>query len=150
MIAIPSAWLGARGTIGKRPYSLRRARYRACCGPGTFVTTRLNIRCRATRREAWLMIVGGANPLRSVSTCAPTAWPPDLRSPMASLIRSIRDTGSCRPTGSGGTPRPQLEPVGVHAATAQVTPERAGHGGEHHVVHRAAERVLDRLHVGEL
>src|SRR4051812_35267830 len=49
------------------------------CGPGTFVTTRLNMRWRATTRAAWLMMFGGAKPVSSVSTCAPTACPPDLR-----------------------------------------------------------------------
>jgi hypothetical protein len=43
--------------------------------------------------------------------------------------------------------RLQLEAVGVLAAAAQVPAERAGDRGEHHVVHRAAELVLDRLDV---
>ena len=36
------------------------------------------------------------------------------------------------------------------AAAAQVLAEHAGHGGQHDVVHGAAELVLDRLDVGEV
>ena len=47
------------------------------------------------------MIVEGANPARSVSTWAPTAWPPDFRSFSSSRTMSSRATGSWHQTGSG-------------------------------------------------
>ena len=47
------------------------------------------------------MIVGGANPVSSVSTCAPTAWPEDFSSPIAWCTISKQSTGSSTPTGSG-------------------------------------------------
>ena len=47
------------------------------------------------------MIVDGANPDRSVSTWAPTAWPPDLRPFSSSRTMSSRATGSWHQTGSG-------------------------------------------------
>ena len=47
------------------------------------------------------MIVDGANPDSSVSTCAPTAWPPDFRSLSSSRTMSRRATGSWHQTGSG-------------------------------------------------
>ena len=47
------------------------------------------------------MIVGGANPVSSVSTWAPTAWPDSLIPSMSRLIVSSRWTGSLTPMGSG-------------------------------------------------
>ena len=70
-------------------------------GPGTFVTTRLKKRWRDIRRAAWSMIVGGANPVRSVSTWAPTAWPPCFRSLSSWRTMSSRASGSWHHTGSG-------------------------------------------------
>ena len=83
MIAIPSAVFSASGTIGKIASSSRPSMYSGNCGPGTLVTTRLNSRWRACSRAAWAMIVGGANPVSSVSTWAPTACPDSLTSSIA-------------------------------------------------------------------
>ena len=47
------------------------------------------------------MIVIGAKPDICVSTCAPTAWPPDLRPFSSSRTMSSRATGSSHHTGSG-------------------------------------------------
>ena len=49
-----------------------------------------------------------------------------------------------------GHHRLELQAVGVLAAPAQVLAERARHGGEHDVVDRAAQRVLDRLDVAQV
>ena len=48
------------------------------------------------------MIVGGAKPLSSVSTCAPTAWPDSFSPAIASLttLRGARP-GPSHQTGSG-------------------------------------------------
>ena len=46
-----------------------------------------------------------------------------------------------------GHERAQLQPLGAHAARAQPLLQRAGDDGEHDVVDRAAERVLDLLDV---
>src|ERR1700743_2343269 len=72
MIAIPSAWLAANGTIGNISCNLRPSMYSGNCGPGTLVTTRLNIRCRALSRAAWATIVGCADPVSSGLARAPT------------------------------------------------------------------------------
>ena len=95
------------------------------------------------------MIVGGAKPDRSVSTWAPTAWPPDLRPFSSSRTMSSRATGSWHQTGSGaiiaatrlpsaprsrslrtltGTIAFSSTPVGVLPAPAQVLAERARDG----------------------
>ncbi len=42
------------------------------------------------------------------------------------------------------------QPVGLHAAAAQEAPERQGDRGEHDVVERAAQGVLDRLEARDL
>ena len=44
---------------------------------------------------------------------------------------------------------PQLQPFRPHAAADQPAPERARHDGQDRVVHRAAQRVLDLLEVGQ-
>ncbi len=54
-----------------------------------------------TRRAAWLITVGGANPLRLVSTCAPTACPERFTSSIDALTISRRRLASSSPTGSG-------------------------------------------------
>ena len=46
--------------------------------------------------------------------------------------------------------RAQLQPLGAHAARVQPVAQRAADDGEHDVVDRAAERVLDGLEVGKL
>ncbi len=115
------------------------------------------------------MIVGGANPVSSVSTCAPTACPESLIPSIARRIFSIRWIGSVIPTGSGahiaatwlpsaprstsartdtGTIAFSTTLVGVVAVQAHVAPERAGDGRQHDVVDGPAERVLDRLELG--
>ena len=117
------------------------------------------------------MIVGGAKPESSVSTWAPTAWPPCFSPLSSSRTMSSRASGSWHHTGQRGHHGRhavaevaalhvgahahrdhglQLEAVGDLAAAAQVAAEGAGHGGQHHVVDRAAERVLDGLDVAQL
>ena len=51
-------------------------------------------------RAAWAMIVGGAKPVSSVRTCAPTACPDSLTPLISSLIIRSRLTGSVSPIGS--------------------------------------------------
>ena len=59
------------------------------------------MRWRPISRDAWAITVGGAKRVSSVSTCAPTAWPPSLRSFISSRTMSRRATGSWHHTGSG-------------------------------------------------
>jgi hypothetical protein len=61
----------------------------------------LKKRCRAINLDAWSRIVAGANPLKSVRICAPTACPPSLSPRIALATSSSRSTGSSHQTGSG-------------------------------------------------
>ena len=65
------------------------------------------------------MIVGGANPDRPVSTCAPTAWPDSLMPCIAWLIVSNRSTGSVIPTGSGAHMAATLLPKAPRSTSAR-------------------------------
>ena len=133
------------------------------------VTTRLNSRWRAWNRTAWAMIVGGANPERPVSTWAPTAWPDSLIPSIASLIagtlhrvghpyRERRphrgDTVAQRAALEIGRRdrhhRLEHEFVGRVARPAQVATQGARDHREHYVVDGPAERVLDRLELGQV
>ena len=73
MIATASAWFLGRNASGNRSSSWRPSTYSGTCGPGMFVTSRLNSRVEKFRREAWARIVGGASSLTAVSVAAPTA-----------------------------------------------------------------------------
>src|SRR5680860_1175087 len=101
MIATPRPWFLASGTIGNGSSASRPIRYSGNCGPGTLVTTTLKNRWRLISREACPITVGGAKPLRLVSTSAPSACPPSLRSAIASRTTSRRATGPWHQTGSG-------------------------------------------------
>ena len=65
------------------------------------MTTRLKKRWAGCSRAAWEAIVGGAKSVSLVSSSAPTAWPEPFRSPIVSVTRRRRSTGSCDQTGSG-------------------------------------------------
>ena len=66
------------------------------------------------------------------------------REPVAELVVLV--AGADR----DGHERAQLQPLGAHAARPQPLLQRAGDDGEHDVVDRAAERVLDLLEDREL
>ena len=101
MIPTQRAWCLASGTIGKTRSMRRPIRKRGNCGPGTLVTTRLKNRWRDCRRAAWPAIVGGAKSVSWVISVAPIACFDSFRSPIVSLTRCRRSTGSSHQTGSG-------------------------------------------------
>ena len=123
-----------------------------------------------TRRAAWLITVGGAKPLRLVSTCAPTACPERFTSSIDALTISSRSRASVSPTGSGAIIAATRLPSAPRSFSARtltgtiarstgslssaprrrkVAPKRPGDDREHHVVDRAAELVLHGLHVAQ-
>src|ERR1044072_405152 len=114
MIPKHPPWRLARGTIGKSPSSSRPSRYRGNCGPGTFVTTRLNARWRDCSRAAWLAIVGGGE----------AGGPGGGRHVGGDAVarRAVRVGGA---DADGDHPL-QLELVGRVPAAAQVARQRAG------------------------
>ena len=65
------------------------------------MTTRLKKRWAGCRRAACAATVGGAKSVILVRISAPTACPEPFRSPIASVIRWMRSTGSSHQTGSG-------------------------------------------------
>ncbi len=101
MIAIASAWFSGRNATGNRSSSRRPSTYSGTCGPGMFVTIRLNSRVEKLSREAWARIVGGARSLTAASVAAPTACFDSLSPSIALRTNRSRATGSLMYTGSG-------------------------------------------------
>ena len=160
----------ASGTIGKRSSS-RAPTGRAGTAARDVRDHEVEQALPRHQRAAWAMIVGGAKPDR----CGEHLGADRLTGLLQVCHRSARPGRAARrvlaPDGQRGHHRRhlvaeraalhlgahahrdhrlQLEPVGVVPAAAQVPAERAGDGGEHHVVDGAAERVLDRLDVAQL
>src|SRR5438067_869516 len=89
MIAIARAWFSGRKATGIACSISRPSTYSGNCGPGTFVTIRLNSRVEKLSREAWARIVGGAKFWAPAITSAPSACF-DSFSPSIALLTQRR------------------------------------------------------------
>ena len=162
--------LGERHHRERVEHARGRAGRAGTAGPGTLVTTRLKKRWRDISRDAWSMIVErreagqvgehlGADRLAArLEALQLLAHDVEPRHRLLAPHRQRRHHRGHAVAERAALDvrahadrdhRLQLEPVGALPAAAQVAPERAGDGGQHHVVDGAAERVLDRLDVAQ-
>ena len=133
---------------------------------------RLNRRVEKFSREAWARIVGGAKSCTPASTSAPTACLDSLSPSIDCAHRAqprdrVGDVDGQRPAHGRdavaelaaarpavridtGTSARSSSPSVRTPRAAQPVAQRAADDGEHDVVDRAAERVLDQLEVVEV
>ena len=99
--AIPTDCCAASGTNGKHHCIRFPSKNNGNCGPGTLVTTRLNILVTACSRAACATSVGGAKSPSRESECAPMAWPLSFSPFIASRTLLSRSSGFDSVTGKG-------------------------------------------------